>query len=169
MKPIRSAGNQALRKGRISQENARYFLTLCTCKREPVLCLKSIPELIFENLQLSWKRFELIASVVMPDHVHLVIQLHDRNLSQPMQVFKSRSAIAINRMLNRCGPLWQAGFLDHKFRSDEDLAPILIYMWKNPTIGGRNFRCRSADWLWFKSMVTKDLEYPLWLRNHPMG
>jgi hypothetical protein len=72
MKPKGSPGYKSLRKGRISQENARYFVTLCTLKRQPVLCRDSVPEIVFETLQLCSEDFELIASVIMPDHVHVL-------------------------------------------------------------------------------------------------
>jgi putative transposase len=169
MKPKGSPGYKSLRKGRISQENARYFVTLCTLKRQPVLCRDSVPEIVFETLQLCSEDFELIASVIMPDHVHVIIRLGNVTLSRAIQVFKSLSAIAINRKLDRKGPLWQPTSFGHKFRGDYDLAPILSYLWNNPEIPGQNFRCRKAEWLWFKSTVTQDVEYPAWLREHPMG
>jgi hypothetical protein len=71
-----------------------------------------------------------------------------------------KSAVAINKILARTGQVWQKGYFDHKFRTDQDLAPILNYMWKNPDPPGTNFRCNQNDWIWFKSMVTKDFEYP---------
>ena len=169
MKRQDSPGYQVLREGRISQTNARYFITICTLNREPILCQKDTPELVFEHLQHSQNTFYLIASVVMPDHLHMVVQLLSEGLSKAIQVFKSRSAISINRSLRRKGALWQTGFYDHKFRSDEDLAPILNYMWNNPETSGSNFRCRKEDWIWFKSVVTEDVTYPAWLKDNPMG
>ena len=65
--------------------------------------------------------------------------------------------------------IWQPVSFDHKFRADDDLAPILSYMWNNPEVPGQHFRCRKEEWLWFKSMVTLDVEYPEWLRKNPMG
>ena len=123
---------------------------------------------IFESLQDCGGSFDLIASVVMPDHVHLVIRLNEVSLTRANQDFKSRSAISINPVLSQSGQLWQPVSFDHKFRSDEDLAPILSYMWNNPSTPGENFRCRKEEWLWFKSIVTEDVDYPEWLRKNPL-
>jgi len=112
---------------------------------------------------------ELIASVVMSDHVHFVIRLKNPCLSKAMKTFKGRSALIINRSMERKGQVWQRGYFDHKFRDDEDLAPILLYMWNNLNPPGKYFKCNLADWLWFKSIVTKDVEYPTWLSGNPMG
>lgn len=162
-------GNRALRIGRVSQVNSRYFITTCTFQREAVLTQKGVPELIFEQLIDSKTLFQLIASVVMPDHVHLVFRLKEKSLSQVMQKLKGRIAIAVNKRLGRTGPLWQDGYYDHKLRSEEEIGPILHYMWNNPEIPGMHFRCNRDDWLWFKSKVTKDTSYPKWLSEHPLG
>ena len=114
-------------------------------------------------------RADLIASVIMSDHIHFIIKLKNDQLTSAIQEFKSKTAIRINRLLARKGPVWQSGFFDHKFRDDDDLAPILLYMWNNPNPPGRNFRCNRSDWLWFKSMVTQDMDYPGWLRDNPLG
>jgi putative transposase len=164
-----SPGYRALRKGRISQVSARYFLTVCTFNRKPLLCSDSNPKLIFQSLQECHEVFELIAWVVMPDHMHLVIRLKEESLPLAMRALKSRSAIAVNRCLKRKGQLWQPVSFDHKFRSDEDLGPILSYTWNNPPPPGKNFRCRKEEWLRFKSMVTQEVDYPEWLRANPMG
>jgi putative transposase len=105
----------------------------------------------------------------MPDHLHILIELLTGDLPKAIQRFKSRSAIAINKQLGRNGAVWQPAFFDHRIRNDNELGPVLNYMWKNPEIPGLNFRCRKQDWLWFKSEVTEDLSYPEWLSRNPMG
>lgn len=87
--------------------------------------------MIFNCLQEEKEMCELIASVVMSDHVHFVIRLKNPCLSKAMKTFKGRSALIINRSMERKGQVWQRGYFDHKFRDDEDLAPILLYMWNN--------------------------------------
>lgn len=131
--------------------------------------MRGVPERIFDELRNNVESMELRASVVMPDHIHLVARLEEPNLSKCVGGFKGRSAKQINDLLNRSGPVWQRGFFDHKFRSDEEMGPILHYMWNNPRNPGINFRCNKEDWLWFKSLVTKDLTYPAWLLDNPMG
>ena len=112
---------------------------------------------------------QLRASIVMEDHIHFVAALDERTLGAAIGAFKGASSRAINKHLERSGALWQRGFFDHKFRSDDDMAPIFHYMWNNPRTPGDKFRCNKEDWLWFKSMVSADVEYPQWLRLNPMG
>ncbi|MDG2170240.1 MAG: transposase [Opitutales bacterium] len=169
MEEHKSRGYQALRKGRFSQEGASYFLTVCTTNRQKILTEPGVPTDVFNALMKCKEIFDLVASVVMSDHIHIIIKLHGSSLTKAIQVLKSRSVIAINHALNRKGPVWQPTSFDHKFRNDEDLFPILMYMWKNPSPAGLDFRCRNEDLLWFKSNVTKDVEYPSWLKEHPMG
>jgi putative transposase len=161
-------GQSALRRGRFSQENARYFLTLCTFNRMPILYEDGVPELIFHFLTDTGNDFDLVASVLMPDHLHCVLKLIDKNLSSSVRIFKGRSAITINRHLKRSGTFWQKGYFDHKFRHDEDLGPILRYLWNNPDVPGTHFRCNKEDWVWFNSTVTQDVDYPSWLKGYPM-
>jgi putative transposase len=162
-------GNKALRRSRYSQAYARYFITICTNKRDPVLCCTAVPKLIFDLLNNTSGSFQLIASVVMPDHLHLILELKTAGLTKAMQAFKSCSAIAINKLLGRSGAVWQPAFFDHRIRNDDELGPILNYIWNNAEPSGLNFRCRKEDWLWFKSKVTKDASYPEWLSENPMG
>jgi putative transposase len=158
-------GQKALRRGRYSQKEARYFITFCSFTRAPILFHSGIPEIIFDSLINQSDEFDLIASVVMPDHVHVIIHLLNNNLSKTLQTFKSKSAIAINRNRKSSGRVWQKGYFDHKFRGDEDLGPILKYMWNNPSVPGKHFRCNRLDWKWFKTVVQEDFEYPIWITN----
>ncbi len=50
-----------------------------------------------------------------------------------MRVFKSRSTIAVNRMLGRAGEsLWQRGYHDRVIRNEREYAAIASYLQTNP-------------------------------------
>ena len=166
MSDVPPPGQKALRRGRYSQEAARYFITFCTFKRAPILLHDQISTIIFDCLTNQKNDFDLIASVVMPDHIHIVIRLLSDDLSKALQAFKSKAAISVNRHRKSSGKIWQKGYFDHKFRSDDDLGPILKYMWSNPSVHGKNFRCNKEDWKWFKTVVKKDFEYPAWINKN---
>ena len=89
MQARRSPGYKSLRKGRYSQEHSRYFITTCTADRKPILLRDSIPKLLFSHLFDFGSHCELIASVVMPDHMHFVIKLGPVGLATCIQEFKS--------------------------------------------------------------------------------
>ncbi|MEH6575539.1 MAG: transposase [Amphritea sp.] len=65
------------------------------------------------------KFVETLAFVVMPDHVHCLVQLDKNPLNQTVHDVKSISAHRINRMLGRSGRFWQDGFHDHAVRKYE--------------------------------------------------
>ena len=91
---------------------------------------------------------ESLAWVVMPDHLHWLIQLHDgSDLSACMQRTKSKSARELNRYLCTAGQFWQDGFHDHALRRDEDLANTARYVVANPLRAG---------------LVRSVREFPLW-------
>jgi REP element-mobilizing transposase RayT len=73
------------------------------------------------------------AWVVMPDHIHWLFQLGgSSSLAAVMKQFKARSAVRINRHLNRQGPLWQKAYYDRAVRKEDDLRQIARYIVANP-------------------------------------
>jgi putative transposase len=78
-----------------------------------------------------------LAYVVMPDHVHWMLQLQsDKPLSAIVQAAKSASAHAINRRIGRQGCVWQSGFHDHAVRNHEALRALARYITANPLRAG---------------------------------
>ncbi|MCY3721173.1 MAG: hypothetical protein OXG97_03025, partial [Candidatus Poribacteria bacterium] len=73
--PIR--GHRQLRKGRHSIPGAYYYLTLATLNKKPLLATPKIADIIFQAF--DWletkERLRWFCVVVMPDHIHAVIQL----------------------------------------------------------------------------------------------
>ena len=133
-----------LRRGRVSESERAYLLTTVTRRR---LC-------VFDDFELARQTIgELracdeaglsttLAFVLMPDHLHWLIQLHDTQLSALIQRVKSRSAAAINRVRGTQGAtLWQAGFHDRAVRDGENLRDIARYVIANPVRAGL---CRSV-------------------------
>lgn len=90
-------GQQALRHGWFSRENARYFITICSYGRSPILTKNRVPEIIFEVLKGLADEFDLIASVVMKDHLHFVIKIGGSTLASSIKRFKGQSAVQVNR------------------------------------------------------------------------
>lgn len=77
-----------------------------------------------------------LAWVVMPDHLHWLMELQKGTLAQCMAVLKSRSSRLLNRQLGRKGPLWQHGYHDHAVRTDESLHEKAMYILANPVRAG---------------------------------
>jgi REP element-mobilizing transposase RayT len=79
------------------------------------------------------QRYQLIAHVVMPNHVHLLLQpSDDHTLSKILHSIKSYTAHEINKRLNRDGELWQEESYDRIVRSPEELSHFCEYIRRNP-------------------------------------
>ena len=94
-----------------------------------------------------------LAYVVMPDHIHWLIQLNlSADLSTCVQRMKSRSARELNAILRRTGRFWQPGYHDHALRKEEDLINIARYVIANPIRAGlarsvRDYSLWDAIWV----------------------
>ena len=89
-----------------------------------------------------------IAWVLMPDHLHVLLQLGQRDsLAHVVSRMKATSARAVNGVLNRQGTLWSRAFHDHAVRSDESMQTIARYIVMNPVRAG---------------LVKRAGDYPFW-------
>jgi REP element-mobilizing transposase RayT len=78
-----------------------------------------------------------VAYVVMPDHLHWLVQLHPgHRLSGVVRAIKGRSALEIGRARGVRGPVWEVGFHDHAVRREEDLQDLARYVVCNPIRAG---------------------------------
>lgn len=125
----------ALRIGRVSETGRIYLITTVTQGRRPwFMDFATARQVIQVMRQLSDEGVVAsLAWVLMPDHLHWLIQLCDRlSLSAAMGHFKGRSARRIGKGL----AVWQKGFHDHALRRDEDLAATARYIVANPLRAG---------------------------------
>lgn len=78
-------------------------------------------------------KYEVIAFVIMPNHVHLLLRILKNNkLNKIMQSIKRYSAREINKQLNRDGALWMKRYFDRIVRNREHLNHCLNYIKENP-------------------------------------
>jgi REP element-mobilizing transposase RayT len=122
-----------LRKGRVSLGNQVYHVTTATLGREPVFADFHAARILISALRHAAheKRAQTLAFVVMPDHLHWLMQLGEsRGLSAVVGAMKSVVAHRLGRRI------WQAGFYDHALRGDEDLPGVARYIVANPLRAG---------------------------------
>jgi REP element-mobilizing transposase RayT len=81
-------------------------------------------------------RIELIAAVVMPDHIHFAARLQNTTLQSLMHSLKSFTSNKINDLLRREGPLWEPQYYDHAIRTDDELKECVNYCLHNPVRKG---------------------------------
>jgi putative transposase len=101
------------------------------------------------------KRLSLIASVVMPNHVHAVfVQNGGYPVENLMRGWKSLSAGSINRSLRRTGALWQRDYFDRMIRNQKHLDACIHYIRSNPG----KARLRRGEYILFESETAKRID-----------
>ncbi|HGM7337930.1 TPA: transposase [Stenotrophomonas maltophilia] len=130
--------NTRLLIGRRSSVGLSYILTTVVTDRAPLFANDGAAALAVREFQrLDQEGFtRSIAYVVMPDHIHWLVELRAGTLETVMKRFKSRTAQQANRLLGRVGRFWQACYHDHAIRSDESLYRHALYLMGNPIRAG---------------------------------
>jgi putative transposase len=122
---------------RWKESYSTYFLTFCTFRRRKILHRDGIPSFIIEDLKYYSKIIkELIAYTIMPDHIHLLIEVEDvKALSKFLQSFKTHSSKKIQELIGKNNsPFWQRGTMDHCIRESSaniDFENHLTYLFYN--------------------------------------
>ncbi len=139
MNALAKPGNVALRRGRVSQAHGTYLVTTATVNRTrhfENFAAGCVASRCFEDVALLGDA-RMLAWVLMPDHVHWLIQLGEADLlGGVVNRLKSASARCANRALGRTGALWMPAFHDHALRADESLQLVARYIVGNPLRAG---------------------------------
>ncbi len=84
-------------------------------------------------LHFDGTRYRLIAWVIMPNHVHVVIEVFaGYPLAAILHSWKSFTANAANRLLGRTGPFWEPEYHDRFVRDERHLQNAINYIHENP-------------------------------------
>ncbi len=154
---------------RFHQPGDCHQLTFSCYRPIPLLANDQWPQLLAESLDLAvdGQSCRLIASVFMPDHVHILIQptSHDVRIDLFLKALKARFCRRIKRLLEAVGsPLLErltvlerpgthrfrfcqeGGGYDRNLRSVNAVEAAIASIHENPV---RRHLCeRSADWRW---------------------
>ena len=138
---------------------ATYFFTVTTHRRQRLLtdprCRVSLRNAI-NQVRLKMP-FEIIAWVLMPDHLHAVWQLppNDKDFSLRWSLIKQqvtrdcvvwlpRQDLSASREKRGEGSLWQRRFWEHLIRDETDFSRHLDYIHYNPVKHG--YVSKVTDW-----------------------
>lgn len=137
-----------------------YFLTLVTYARRPILTSSEGRTFLRQAIDTvrECHPFALTATVLMPDHWHLVMQLPEGEDGYSLRVrqikagFSERwlahglSEAAVTESQHRRGErgIWQPRFWEHRITDEEDLERCVDYIHWNPRKHG--LVDRVADW-----------------------
>ncbi|WP_019624441.1 REP-associated tyrosine transposase [Thioalkalivibrio thiocyanoxidans] len=148
----RKARSHRLRFGRVSEHGRVYLVTAVCADRQAWFsrfehgrcCVHAIRELEGEANTLCF--------VVMPDHMHWLMQLEAGDLSRVVQKVKGSTTRRIGQLRGRPCKVWQPGFHDRALRREEDLQAVARYVVANPLRAGlvsnlRHYPLWDAIWL----------------------
>ncbi|EPC04132.1 hypothetical protein L861_02135 [Litchfieldella anticariensis FP35 = DSM 16096] len=123
--------SHALRNGRRSIKGHYYLITMATQNRHPWFLPARNARIACRHLyspavsQLG----ETLSYVVMPDHVHWLIQLSGE-ISKLVRIYKAKVSLDIGTTF------WQQGFHDHAIRQESELKATARYIVANPLRAG---------------------------------
>jgi putative transposase len=131
-----------------------YFLTICTKDRNDLfgeiisgqMSLNDLGNIIAEDWKAIPERISVVRIeefVIMPNHLHGLIEIQDRqlspdekrwNLGQIVAYFKYRLTKRYNYLLESgdLRKLWQRNYYEHIVRNERSLVAIREYIFSNP-------------------------------------
>lgn len=92
------------------------------------------------------ERYELLAWVVMPNHVHVLFETGKTPMAEFLESWKKYTAIKANKFLGRRGVFWQADYWDTFMRDAEQKQKTVCYIENNPAKA--KLVLDSKEWLW---------------------
>ena len=132
-----------------------FFFTVNLADRQSDLLTTHIESLRQATRSVRQRHpFEIIAMVVMPDHLHAIWRLPDEDADYPTRwaLIKAdfsrhlpkTESIRATRSRKRERGIWQRRYWEHQIRDDDDLARHVDYVHFNPVKHG--YVERAVDW-----------------------
>jgi putative transposase len=158
---------------RVYIKGGTYFFTLVTYHRIPFISTKKSIEVLNDAILYTNDRmpFEIVASVILPDHMHFIRTLADESCdySTRWRFIKSyftrhwcknqNSSESASRIKKGERDVWQRRFWEHFIRNDFDLTRHIEHIHYNPVKHG--YITSPFDWQYssFRKYV-QDRLYP---------
>ena len=132
---------------RIHDAHCLHFITFSCYRRQPELGTRRARDVFQSDLERvrGWYGMCLYGYVVMPEHVHLLVNEPERTpLSVAMPMLKQ----VVSRKLRRPGQrrFWQVRYYDMPVWSERKRVEKLRYIHRNPV--KRGLVTRPEDWKW---------------------
>jgi putative transposase len=125
-----------------------YFLTICTyrkrCTLGDVVDARFVPSPLgkiatseWQRLARNWPTVTVLEFVVMPNHVHALVEIPGGSPSIAALVTRYKAACARRHLAMACvsrEPVWQRGYHDRVVRNDRELRGCWGYIQENPRL-----------------------------------
>ena len=135
---------------RYYQDKNVVFITIVTYNRQQIL-VKNI-ELLRQSFKNVKYNYEIIAGIVLPDHLHILIQTDKASdYSKIISSFKSNFSRLLPKNMNQTEAqldrrekgIWQRKYYDHIIRNDMDFNKHLDYIHYNSV---KHLNIAPKDW-----------------------
>ncbi len=108
-------------------------------------------------------RWILLSFCLMPNHIHLLLQLQEPNLAAGMQKLHLNYVLWFNRRHGREGHLFERRYGAHLVEDDVYLITVIEYIESNPLNAGL---CTSPEhWPWSSRGLASSGKPPGWLAH----
>jgi REP element-mobilizing transposase RayT len=125
-----------------------------------------IAELVQGNLwHHDGVKYRLPAWVVMPNHVHALIEVWQVPMGKILQSWKGYTAKEANRILGREGAFWEDDYFDRYIRDEEHLRRVVRYIENNPVKA--HLARSAAEWPWSSARFRSKLDLSGSMLTHP--
>jgi len=112
---------------------ATYFITWRLHPAQPDLEPDEREVVVAALKHFDDKRYELLAYVVMHNHVHVLLKpLVGHRLQDIMHSWKSYTASSLQKIYHRQNRIWQDEYFDRIIRNDEEFWEKVQYILNNP-------------------------------------
>jgi putative DNA methylase len=114
-------------------------------------------------LETDGRDYRMQAWVIMPNHVHLVVDVWNVPLAKLVGGWKGKSSRLANVLMHRSGRCWQEDYFDTLIRDDAHLKRAIRYTEQNPV---KAFLAQaSRDWPWGSACRRDGYERLPWRRS----
>ncbi len=130
-------------------ESRCYFVTICTFQRREAFVDSILNRTLLALLANHAQREHVIlhAYCLMPDHIHLLVEMPGDGLSLSDWVGRIKGLSAgLSRRMGLKGKLWQGRFYDHVLRREESIEQVAEYIVNNPVRKGLVVKWEEYPW-----------------------
>jgi REP element-mobilizing transposase RayT len=111
----------------------QFHRFLDDCHGKCVFRSPSLARIVADSLlHFDRQRYERGDFVVMPNHVHMLVQFTTVKMKVQCDSWKHFTAVRINRAIGESGSFWQTEAFDHLVRSPEQFSALRQYIADNP-------------------------------------
>ena len=92
------------------------------------------------------QRYRLGAWAVMPNHIHVLVEVWETPLARLLKSWKGFTARAANKLLGHEGAFWERDYWDTRIRDEQQLQKAVRYVEANPLKASLVLEAKAWQW-----------------------